>query len=461
MADWLDVGDFTQNPYFGSLANGDSGGSGSGVDYFNFSDESLGLGELPFEIKYDDEGVERSRYDPAMLNKYLADNGYSLKQMFDTPSNSGARALFDRAGNQIGNSQAFNQNDSNFSLASSALFGAINPFGGMIAGPTSGFGGLGTLGKGLNAAVGGGFGTGYAGGDPLKGALTAGLSSGLPSLGNNLGITNPTLSNMFDSTVKGAGRAAIAGGNVLQGALSSAIPAGLNALGEYLMPEEMPDVGTLGGTMQDEFGESSATMGGFMPPAQFEANNQVASMQEEDNSPVSRVMKALGFDSGRTSFNLPSINSGQIGDLAQGLAGLYGGYRQRRQAKEMMNLIGGRRGAYEENLRRNLQRKDAAQGRRSDYAGRETQLQAALAELDSRNAPAMMQLNNMRSGGLADMFRSALFTGDKLGLLRSSSPTTQPGYNLPTLPNLPSLTNPMTQNPMSAFDDYLKKLGGG
>ena len=81
---------------------------------------------------------------------------------------------------------------------------------------------------------------------------------------------------------------------------------------------------------------------------------------------------------------------------------------QYRRARKLEKEMGARRGAYEGNLRRQLERRDAASGRRSNYAGRETQLQASLAELDSRNMPAMMALNNSQFGGLANMFQSGL-----------------------------------------------------
>ena len=108
------------------------------------------------------------------------------------------------------------------------------------------------------------------------------------------------------------------------------------------------------------------------------------------------------------------LTPNNFGSIAEGLAGIYQANRQRKQAAELMNMMGGRRGAYESQLRNNLSRRDAASGRRSDYAGRETQLQAALAELDSRNAPALMNLSNMKLGGQMGMLQSGLRLGNKL-----------------------------------------------
>ena len=124
-------------------------------------------------------------------------------------------------------------------------------------------------------------------------------------------------------------------------------------------------------------------------------------------------MKVLNIGGGT---DIPGFSGQQIGNLVQGLAGLYAGNKQRRTAKDLLNQLSGRRDAYSTQLQRNLARKDAASGRRSDYAGREVALQSALAQLDSANTPAMMQLQNAQLGGLGDMLKSGMSFGKNMGL---------------------------------------------
>ena len=119
-----------------------------------------------------------------------------------------------------------------------------------------------------------------------------------------------------------------------------------------------------------------------------------------------------GVDTGRDIMNgisdYTGINRGNFGTVAEGLAGLYQGYQQRKQARDLQTMMGMRRQAYQDQLRKNLMARDAAAGKRSDYGGRETQLMSSLAELDARNAPAMMQLSNMQLGGGLGMLQSGI-----------------------------------------------------
>ena len=131
------------------------------------------------------------------------------------------------------------------------------------------------------------------------------------------------------------------------------------------------------------------------------------------------------------------INRSNFGNVAEGLAGLYQGYQQRKQARDLQTMMGMRRQAYQDQLRKNLMARDAAAGKRSDYGGRETQLMSSLAELDARNAPAMMGLSNMQLGGGLGMLQSGLRLGGKMGWLDTGNqPNLQP-LSMPTLATLP------------------------
>lgn len=133
--------------------------------------------------------------------------------------------------------------------------------------------------------------------------------------------------------------------------------------------------------------------------------------KQEPAQPGSFQMPELGkfFES------LVPKTSGQWGDLAQGLAGMYAGYQQRRDARDLQRQFMGNREAYVNNLRQQLQRRDAASGRRSNYSGRETELMAQLAKLDSQNLPAMQALKSGSTLGTLNMLTSALRYGGNMG----------------------------------------------
>jgi len=161
----------------------------------------------------------------------------------------------------------------------------------------------------------------------------------------------------------------------------------------------------------------------------------------------------------------------RFGDTAQGLLGMYSGYRRSRAAKEMLRSIGGNRGSYEANLRNQLRARDAANGRRSNYGGREVELQSALAQLDSRNAPAISQINDARYSGLDTMLRSGLNMGGNLGWFGSQRARPDPGLRpvgtvqpLPTMPQIP-LMEPMQLGEMGPGINKARwgqgGLGGG
>lgn len=88
--------------------------------------------------------------------------------------------------------------------------------------------------------------------------------------------------------------------------------------------------------------------------------------------------------------------------------GAYGANQTRKDANtqiqglEASNNLFGPDSPYAQQLRQNLERRDAADGRRSQYGPREVELQAKLAEMNagqaSRNAPALNTLYQQRQG---------------------------------------------------------------
>lgn len=98
------------------------------------------------------------------------------------------------------------------------------------------------------------------------------------------------------------------------------------------------------------------------------------------------------------------LGGGMIGDVAQGLAGLYMGNRakgQYNQALNGLNDIYSPNGVYAQQLRQQMERRDAAAGRRSQYGPREAQLMAALADSQARTMSSPGYANLMQQRGIA------------------------------------------------------------
>lgn len=338
-------------------------------------------------------------------------------------------------------------------ILKSAAIGGLSGGAGYYAGNNLGLSGL--SGRAAEAATRGAVGSalyGGSGSDVLRSAAAGGLSQGIPNVAGYLGVPDE-YGNTLNSALRGGVSSSLAGGNFLEGAARSSLPTALTdffrSQTSNMIPDDLP--GTLGGTVTDAEGETSVTMGGEPVDTGDTGGNMFATNSSggNDNPLFSSIQSALG------SF---SSNPQQIGNFAEGLAGLYQGYKQRKMAKEFMRGYGTNRGSYEKQLRNNLARKDAAMGRRSDYGGRETQLQAALAELDSRNAPAMMQAQNAMLGGNLGMLQSLLRFGGKQGYFGGRQQT--PQAQMPSLASL-QMQQPMMSDPYSLYDPQRRNPFGG
>jgi hypothetical protein len=145
-------------------------------------------------------------------------------------------------------------------------------------------------------------------------------------------------------------------------------------------------------------------------------------------------------------------------DMGAGLGNLYlqgrGAQQQKGMANSLMSLYG-QDSPYAQMLRQQLLRNDARGGRRSQYGGREVELQARLADLNSRNAPEisklqhnanlqrMQQLNQLwafqKQGGgkmLGDLYNSA---SSGLGSLYNGAQGMYNNYFNPTPAYEPSM----------------------
>ena len=307
----------------------------------------------------------------------------------------------------------------------------------------------GALGSAMGSSTGGAaasgalWGAGQAAGyggdssDIARGAVRGGISGGAGSYiegldaAGNLGVTNPAYRGILNKTVSGAATTAMTPGTDSSDIARGAVYSGVQGLGP--MFSGMFSGNSNANPYSVEFNPNNNSSVEFNPNNNsFESTNQSGF-----NNILDQVYGVLGH---------VGINRGNTGQIVEGLAGLYQANRQRKQAKDLMSMIGGRRDAYGAQLRRQLERRDAASGRRSDYGGRETQLQAGLAELDSRNAPGMMQLSNLESLSRLGMLQSGLRLGSKMGWLKSGyTPVGQLSNNFRTPMTMPGINDNTSQ----------------
>lgn len=450
-------------------------GTGTGMDAGFLDWQAAGIDPSSFitsnrDIGGAERGQGRSLNEDGLL-AYLNQNNLGLKTA-SSGKNYGYNAAFNLdTGKMQGTPTSYNTNDTLFQLGAAASLGLINP-----AALGSSLGLSGGLATGLGSGILGAAGSQLTGADPLTGFALGGLGSLAPNFAGYAGINNPFLAGSVNGAVKGAAGAAVQGQDIGGGAASGGIMGGLNSLSGLFRDNSMPDVGTMGGELFAADGQSYDPVSNAPAINYWGAPNDVtrtrlssAGAGDVGRSATSSVGDTASslFDS-VSSLLFPSSEAGiggsrlQFGDLAQGLAGMYGGYRQRRDAKEMLKSIGPRRDAYSQNLQRNLSRRDAASGRRSDYAGREVALQSALAELDSRNAPMISQLNQQSNMGLANILQSGLRLGGRAGFFPiggQSNPMAyslaQPGASLS--PAMPADPNPYS---LTNADPRLRRFGG-
>lgn len=292
------------------------------------------------------------------------------------------------------------------------LKAALSAFGG-----ANNFGGGDFVGSGLSPTTTGSGGSGLYGfgQTPTTSLSTTGLgnsNSFLPkSLSDFTGITNPIASQAINGAGIGAVTNGLQGNNILKGALQGGLQGGIQGGINYGMKnmfDDMPDVGTLGGTLQDENGESSVTSGGITPTQTHanilsvpsSGNDSGSSLSSPVNSFVNTVLGAQN----------PSGQGTNYAGLFSNLYGMYNASQQRKKFAQQQDSLAGmfsQNSPYAQQLQQTLDRKDAAAGRRSQYGQRTTQLQAMLAEANARSAPQQMQLQSAQNS-LSNMFGNNL-----------------------------------------------------
>ena len=318
-------------------------------------------------------------------------------------------------------------------------------FGGMSVGPgqsgMSGFGGnlggtgsFGGVSPGAAGAAAGAAGFGGFGGAGFGGNGWGGLAGTTSNLGlGDMGPTSYGLDGMFGYGLSADGNLGMMGGENAYG-LSSYSPPAFSAqssepasLGESFVADPEREehekkkmlksvigpvaAAVVPGPLGSLAANSTATALGLQSQDQMGKNmfGNIAGMVGTTlGGPLGGVVgAALGRSVGpATGARGEAGNSGFLsnvdwGGVGAGLAGLYSAnkaadaYKAAQQnsmgsVQQQLSDMFGPNSAYAQQLRQELERRDAASGRRSQYGPREVELQARLAEMSSRAAPGMI-----------------------------------------------------------------------
>lgn len=279
------------------------------------------------------------------------------------------------------------------------------------------------------------------------GAVGGGLSYGVDTVNpGSYATDNPDWQKVVNRGVTGAGSSAMSGGNPLVGAaMGSGTQAG-NVIGGNLW-NSYTNADTGSATMPDYSlgGETNS------PVKDWFANNNQQSAAPMGFTNLDEVNTSLGNNTNSSLYNPDFVSTGsapsqeqgnpfkqmiasamtqgagaggkspQFGDMAGSLMGLYSAYQQRKrlgQARSGLESMFGPNSPYAAQLGQQLARRDAAAGRRSQYGPREVELQAKLAEMNSRNAPQIQNLIN----GEGQARNSALWSLGRLGQQSGATP---------------------------------------
>lgn len=385
-------------------------------------------------------------------------------------------------------------------------------FGGGLAGLFGGGFTGGALGQGLaggvmSSAQGGSFGKGFLGG-AIGGGLQ-GMAAGTPAvIGNNpsayipgtpgtslagmAGITNPTIGGMFNRGVGGALGTLAAGGSgsdALKSGLTGGAVAGLNSLGGKAM-DFMGDAFKTLSTPEQAYSSNPAEnasypAGGYMPNGSMalqqagigpemsyappgsagDTNGSFLNSILADSQPTTPPTQKTpqNVDPGNvTSFgNIGSSIGNFIGGHAGDLASmLYGFYNNRKQQQALGSQLSGLQGLYSQNspyaaqLRNQLAAKAAATGHRTNIAGRETQLQAMLADRAASMMPAQYQIQQGQNALKNNNMNMLLQGFNKLGGFNAIGSGLQNMFRNPG-----SLTGPGSYDAYKNMDDMYGTVG--
>lgn len=297
--------------------------------------------------------------------------------------------------------------------------------GGLTGGLAGGIDAAGALGiddaayaKPINSAVSSGLKAGITG-QPIGSAvlnsgLTSGLSAGL-NAGYN-GVKNMDYGNgdggsdpwNTDNSSGGGGNTNPVGNysrpadpNWNQDPYSFKTPANPNA--SYVSPDNMPSSLNLN--------SNSAAWPTGSPQQTSQNPIKQSVMGGGSSSPYIDPYNSMAVTGVGNSGNAPQ---GGFDNMAGNLMQLYQSYKNQKQYGGLasnLNSLYGQNSPYAQQLSQTLMRQDAAAGRRSQVGPRSVELQARLADLNSRNAPELAKLYGSQQNNQAQMLMSMLRMG--------------------------------------------------
>lgn len=265
---------------------------------------------------------------------------------------------------------------------------------------------------------------------------TSGISTldNLYTLGNNTFSGNsssvPSDSNTYQEALPGGGSTTVTPSDYYNSGATTASNVGNitqgNNVGDYQLPDNSymnPDPGTLGTGTYGTGAQSPDTGGlGYGSYGVPGGENSIPGPQAPGlmeqlsgylNSGYGKLGRAglsiLNPNLGAVANGLSAGANGDIGGAVGTLGTMYlnsRAARVNRQYQDQMNNqinqlsdLYSNNSPYAQQLRQELERKDAASGRRSQYGGRETQLQAMLAEKQAGLAPMQNILTSQAMQG--------------------------------------------------------------
>jgi len=226
--------------------------------------------------------------------------------------------------------------------------------------------GLGGMGSGIMNSIGAG--------------AAGAASTGVPFELGNMGA------------VGGSGASAAGGGMLLGGAMPE-VGAGLATAGGGTLLGAGGTLGSLGGSVA---GSALSGAGG---------------------KTLADIIK--GATGGGGAGNSSGAGGTNYGNLLGYLSQMYAGNKQRDSIMDLYKSLDSSfapGSAYEKTLRQELDRRDAASGRRSQYGPREVELQAKLAQQRGSQATTLAGLLDKSNAGMTDMLRAGNYFSNETGL---------------------------------------------
>jgi len=408
-----------------------------------------GMGYTGSFSEPDDSAVSQGFKDWAGANNIVAGRAGAR----DTNQHQFLSGLFNsQTGKSIGEPYGYRDGMTFAQLMAPALMFAGPALGAAFGG---GIAGGATAGAGIGGVM-GGVGGLEQGTNPFTGALTGVVKGGAQgtlgslfgsgmdqyNLGGELGLK--TGAGGWGSFINKAGNtlgsSLVTGKNPTGSLLSNAANTATSSLGDYFNSSPT----TTGSNLMDfntgyDFGSNPMDMQGFpslttpgtdynpsfggqFDTAQSPGTDWQDHFKKFGNNPIIKGLLGMGGDSQPTQPGQPVQNGGGFGSsVLGGLAGLYLGNKQGNAINGQiggLNSLFGQNSPYAQQLRQQLDRKDAAAGRRSQSGTREVELQARLAELNSRNAPQLQSLYNQQNGNRNLMINTLMNNKGLQGLFK-------------------------------------------